>query len=578
MYIYALIGVSFVKKLFGVLLILFFLVSGISEVIFLNNGRIVEGEITDINEGIVIVEVDDYKHIFSTSNISYIFFTQNINFKNGFYLKNGIVIKKTIPLRNMSEGVLEFSDGSSKLFLNKKDIVQLSFIENSNEPEIKIEDSLIDFTEINSINDKEHLIKTPQGKLKLNYDNLEKYSKKDKEYILNKDNEIYFLKDIKITEKGIKPFVDDEYYIKDFNSLIKIDASFDGRNNASNDIYTIKTKEKTYSGKFVYGKDSIIINKQEIKSGDIVSINKNLIFKRKMDYFSSGYNENEYFIMDNYSNLYALSEKGLINKEKVIEEFDTNSHYISVIRGTEDHILLRDNRSILLLDAKTFEVKEKREFSHSFLYKLRGDLLIIYSTFSTKILVYDMRDLTLLKEYNLDLKVSDIEYWNEEIYIINSSLLYKYHDGEFKVLEDFGTKLYNLVIINNKIYLIAYDSVFVYNGENLKEIKIDPVYGYEHDGENLFIVSKNKISSIKNDELAWEKNFEEENYRSSVVIIDENLYTIYGDNLYKFDKEGNSEIIFNYDFSKSIHNLYKLKDKFLLITCQDEFLQFAVAD
>jgi hypothetical protein len=282
--------------------------------------------------------------------------------------------------------------------------------------------------------------------------------------------------------------------------------------------------------------------------------------------------------MDNYSNLYALSEKGLINKEKVIEEFDTNSHYISVIRGTEDHILLRDNRSILLLDAKTFEVKEKREFSHSFLYKLRGDLLIIYSTFSTKILVYDMRDLTLLKEYNLDLKVSDIEYWNEEIYIINSSLLYKYHDGEFKVLEDFGTKLYNLVIINNKIYLIAYDSVFVYNGENLKEIKIDPVYGYEHDGENLFIVSKNKISSIKNDELAWEKNFEEENYRSSVVIIDENLYTIYGDNLYKFDKEGNSEIIFNYDFSKSIHNLYKLKDKFLLITCQDEFLQFAVAD
>jgi hypothetical protein len=462
--------------------------------------------------------------------------------------------------------------------LNKNDIVQLSFVENSNEPEIKIEDSVINLTEINSINDKEHLIKTPQGDLKLNYDNLEKYSKKDKEYILNKDNEIYYLKDLKINEKGIKPFVDDEYYIKDFNSLIKIDTPFDGENNTSNDIYTIKTKEKAYSGKFVYRNDSIVINKQEIKSEDIVSINKNLIFKRKMDYFTSGYNENEYFIMDNYSKLYALSEKGLINREKVIEEFDTNSHYINLIRGTEDHILLRDNRSILLLDAKTFEVKKKREFSYSFLYKLRGDHLIIYSTFITKVFVYDMKDLTLLREYDLNIKVSDIDYWNEEIYIIYSSFLYKYIDGEFKVLEDFGTKLYNLVIINDKIYLIAYDSVFVYDGENIKEIKLDPIYGYEYDGENLFIVSKNKIFSIKNNILVWEKSFEEGNYRSSVVLIDDHLYTIYGDNLYKFDKEGNSEIIFSYDFSKSIHNLYKLKDKFLLITCQDEFLLLIVAD
>lgn len=566
------------KKLIGMILILFLGLSGVSEMVFLKNGKIIEGKIVDINKGIVVLEVEDYKHIFPVSNISYIFFTKNINLKNGIYLKNGIEIKKYLSLINLSGDILELSNGNSKLYLNKNDIDQLSFLDDSNESYIKIEDSVIKFTDIISLNEKEHTLKNSYGSIKINFDNLEKFSKSMKAYILNKDDEIYFLKNLKITEKGINIYEEDLYYIKNFNSLIKIDAHFNAGYNSSNDIYTIKTKENTFSGEFKYSNDALIIDEQMIKSEDIISINKNLIFRRKMNYSTSGYNDNEYFIIDKKNNLFSISEKGLVNLEKVIQEYDTDRNYIDIILGAGDYILLRDDRKIFFLDSKTFELKKSREFSYSFTYKLIENYLIIYSPFNTEFFIYDIKDLSLLGEYNINIKANDVMYWNNEIYLIYSSFLYKFMDGDFKVLKDFGVKLNNIEIINEKIYLIAYDSVFIYDGGKIKEIKTDIIYGYKNDGENLFLVSKNNISTIKKDEIAWDFVFDEENYRSNIILIDEHIYTIFGNNLYRFDKDGNFEIIFSYNFDKSLHNLYKLKEKYLLITCQDEFLQLSVND
>jgi hypothetical protein len=110
------------------------------------------------------------------------------------------------------------------------------------------------------------------------------------------------------------------------------------------------------------------------------------------------------------------------------------------------------------------------------------------------------------------------------------------------------------------------------------EIELDAIYGYRHDGENLFVVTRDKIWAISDDKLYWEKGFANEAIRSSLIFINNHIYTIYGNNLYKFDKNGNFEIVYNYDFYKSSHNLYQLKDKYLLIADRKEIIQLIVAD
>jgi hypothetical protein len=170
-------------------------------------------------------------------------------------------------------------------------------------------------------------------------------------------------------------------------------------------------------------------------------------------------------------------------------------------------------------------------------------------------------------------------FWNGEGYIVNSNYLYKYIDGEFRVIETINEDIfYNIEIINDKIYLISYDSIYLYEDNGLIEIKTDEIFHYRNDSENLFIVSRKKMFCVSNDKISWEIDFGNDYFRSNAVIINNEVYTIYGDNLFRINKNGEYKIILKSDFSKSQNKLYEIKNKYLLIVTNDELIEIIVND
>ena len=565
------------KNFLGVLLILLLIISGISEVIFLDNGKIVEGEITDVNDGIVIVQVDDYKHMFSASNISYIFFTNNFEFKDGIYFKNGIVIKKSLPLTEVDGNNFILEDEESKLILNKTNILQISFSKNTKNSEIIIEDSIIGFNEIMSKNSKEHTLITENGNIDLNFGNTKIFRKDDKKYVMNIGNRNLFLEDLLITKKGIKIYKDYEYYIKDFNSLFKINSDIKTQYIENNGLYSLSTETDSFTGNISYEKSYLTINGNKINSGNVVSIHKHVVFRKEMENFTTGYNKDSYFIIDYDSNLWTLSEKGILDKKSHVPFLNIDSHSIHTIKGNDDYIFIRNNKELFFLDTKNYELIKKLSFPYIFSYDISNDYIIIYSSFSSEVFVYSLKDLSLVREYNLNIKVRDMVYWNEEGYIINSNYLYKYIDGEFRVIEKINEDIfYNIEIINDKLYLISYDSIFLYEDDSLIEIKTDEIYHYRNDSENLFIVSRNKMFCVNNDKISWQIDFGNDYFRSNPIIINNEIYAIYGNNLFKINKNGGYEIILKSDFSKSQNTLYEIKNKYLLIVTDDELMEIIV--
>jgi sRNA-binding regulator protein Hfq len=571
--------VGFVKKFLGILFILLLVISGLSEVIFLDNGKIVEGEIIDINDGIVIVQVDDYKHMFSTSNISYIFFTKNYEFKNGIYLKNGIVIKKSIPLTEVDDNNFTLEDEESKIILNKANILQISFSKKIENSEIIIEDSIIGFNEIRSKNSKEHTLITENGNIDFNFENTKIFRKDDKKYIMNIDNRTLFLEDLLITKKGIKIYKNNEYYIKDFNSLFKINSELNTKFVENKDLYSLSTEEDSFVGDISFNEGYLTINGNKINSEKIISINKNVVFRKNIETFTAGYNKDSYFIIDYDSNLWSLSEKGVLEKKSYIPFLKIDSHSIYAIKGNDDYIIIRNNKELFFLDTKKYELIKKLSFPYIFSYDISNDYITISSSYSSEVFVYSLKDLSLVRKYNLNINVRDMVFWNGEGYIVNSNYLYKYIDGEFRVIETINEDIfYNIEIINDKIYLISYDSIYLYEDNGLIEIKTDEIFHYRNDSENLFIVSRKKMFCVSNDKISWEIDFGNDYFRSNAVIINNEVYTIYGDNLFRINKNGEYKIILKSDFSKSQNKLYEIKNKYLLIVTNDELIEIIVND
>jgi sRNA-binding regulator protein Hfq len=571
--------VGFVKKFLGILFILLLVISGLSEVIFLDNGKIVEGEIIDINDGIVIVQADDYKHMFSTSNISYIFFTKNYEFKNGIYLKNGIVIKKSIPLTEVDDNNFTLEDEESKIILNKANILQISFSKKIENSEIIIEDSIIGFNEIRSKNSKEHTLITENGNIDFNFENTKIFRKDDKKYIMNIDNRTLFLEDLLITKKGIKIYKNNEYYIKDFNSLFKINSELNTKFVENKDLYSLSTEEDSFVGDISFNEGYLTINGNKINSEKIISINKNVVFRKNIETFTAGYNKDSYFIIDYDSNLWSLSEKGVLEKKSYIPFLKIDSHSIYAIKGNDDYIIIRNNKELFFLDTKKYELIKKLSFPYIFSYDISNDYITISSSYSSEVFVYSLKDLSLVRKYNLNINVRDMVFWNGEGYIVNSNYLYKYIDGEFRVIETINEDIfYNIEIINDKIYLISYDSIYLYEDNGLIEIKTDEIFHYRNDSENLFIVSRKKMFCVSNDKISWEIDFGNDYFRSNAVIINNEVYTIYGDNLFRINKNGEYKIILKSDFSKSQNKLYEIKNKYLLIVTNDELIEIIVND
>jgi sRNA-binding regulator protein Hfq len=571
--------VGFVKKFLGILFILLLVISGLSEVIFLDNGKIVEGEIIDINDGIVIVQADDYKHMFSTSNISYIFFTKNYEFKNGIYLKNGIVIKKSIPLTEVDDNNFTLEDEESKIILNKANILQISFSKKIENSEIIIEDSIIGFNEIRSKNSKEHTLITENGNIDFNFENTKIFRKDDKKYIMNIDNRTLFLEDLLITKKGIKIYKNNEYYIKDFNSLFKINSELNTKFVENKDLYSLSTEEDSFVGDISFNEGYLTINGNKINSEKIISINKNVVFRKNIETFTAGYNKDSYFIIDYDSNLWSLSEKGVLEKKSYIPFLKIDSHSIYAIKGNDDYIIIRNNKELFFLDTKKYELIKKLSFPYIFSYDISNDYITISSSYSSEVFVYSLKDLSLVRKYNLNINVRDMVFWNGEGYIVNSNYLYKYIDGEFRVIETINEDIfYNIEIINDKIYLISYDSIYLYEDNGLIEIKTDEIFHYRNDSENLFIVSRKKMFCVSNDKISWEIDFGNDYFRSNAVIINNEIYTIYGDNLFRINKNGEYKIILKSDFSKSQNKLYEIKNKYLLIVTNDELIEIIVND
>lgn len=567
------------KKFLGILFILLLVISGLSEVIFLDNGKIVEGEIIDINDGIVIVQADDYKHMFSTSNISYIFFTKNYEFKNGIYLKNGIVIKKSIPLTEVDDNNFTLEDEESKIILNKANILQISFSKKIENSEIIIEDSIIGFNEIRSKNSKEHTLITENGNIDFNFENTKIFRKDDKKYIMNIDNRTLFLEDLLITKKGIKIYKNNEYYIKDFNSLFKINSELNTKFVENKDLYSLSTEEDSFVGDISFNEGYLTINGNKINSEKIISINKNVVFRKNIETFTAGYNKDSYFIIDYDSNLWSLSEKGVLEKKSYIPFLKIDSHSIYAIKGNDDYIIIRNNKELFFLDTKKYELIKKLSFPYIFSYDISNDYITISSSYSSEVFVYSLKDLSLVRKYNLNINVRDMVFWNGEGYIVNSNYLYKYIDGEFRVIETINEDIfYNIEIINDKIYLISYDSIYLYEDNGLIEIKTDEIFHYRNDSENLFIVSRKKMFCVSNDKISWEIDFGNDYFRSNAVIINNEIYTIYGDNLFRINKNGEYKIILKSDFSKSQNKLYEIKNKYLLIVTNDELIEIIVND
>lgn len=567
------------KKFLGILFILLLVISGLSEVIFLDNGKIVEGEIIDINDGIVIVQADDYKHMFSTSNISYIFFTKNYEFKNGIYLKNGIVIKKSIPLTEVDDNNFTLEDEESKIILNKANILQISFSKKIENSEIIIEDSIIGFNEIRSKNSKEHTLITENGNIDFNFENTKIFRKDDKKYIMNIDNRTLFLEDLLITKKGIKIYKNNEYYIKDFNSLFKINSELNTKFVENKDLYSLSTEEDSFVGDISFNEGYLTINGNKINSEKIISINKNVVFRKNIETFTAGYNKDSYFIIDYDSNLWSLSEKGVLEKKSYIPFLKIDSHSIYAIKGNDDYIIIRNNKELFFLDTKKYELIKKLSFPYIFSYDISNDYITISSSYSSEVFVYSLKDLSLVRKYNLNINVRDMVFWNGEGYIVNSNYLYKYIDGEFRVIETINEDIfYNIEIINDKIYLISYDSIYLYEDNGLIEIKTDEIFHYRNDSENLFIVSRKKMFCVSNDKISWEIDFGNDYFRSNAVIINNEVYTIYGDNLFRINKNGEYKIILKSDFSKSQNKLYEIKNKYLLIVTNDELIEIIVND
>ncbi|MGM0641243.1 MAG: hypothetical protein ACQESN_07480 [Thermotogota bacterium] len=566
------------KNKIGFFLFLLLIISGLSEVIFLNNGKIIEGSLEKINNGIVIVEVDDYSHMFPSSSITYVFFSENYDFKNGFYLKNDIVIKAEIPLVGIEEDNLIFQNGNSKMVLNKKNILQFSFNNHYEKTNIKIKDTLIDFKQFESKNNNEHTVITKNGEVKLNFNDLSKFEKDNKDFILNKNDNVIFCENLTITKKGLKPFIEDDYYIKDFNSLSLLNQELEAKYNENNEIYTLVTKNKSLSSKVIdYFDGYIKMNGEKVEKEEIKSINKNLLYVRNMDFFTSGENGEKYYLLDNNNKLSILSENGTVLKSKLIKDY-IKTHSIYLIKGNEKFIFLRNERTLYIFDAKTLELVKKHEFSYQFSYDLSEKYIIIYSSFSPDVYVYSAKDLSLLKEYNLNINVKDTAHYNNEGYIIYSTYLYKYIDDKFRIIEDLKDKIYNLNIINEKLYLLAYEHVYVYETGDIKKIKTEPIYRYKHDGKSLFVSSRNKIFAIQNDEIKWEINFGEKTTKSSIVLNGDYIYTIYGDVLYKISKKGEYEILYTGILDNSFHNIHLIKNKYLLISCEDKVIQLMIPE
>jgi hypothetical protein len=396
---------------------------------------------------------------------------------------------------------------------------------------------------------------------------------------MNIDNRTLFLEDLLITKKGIKIYKNNEYYIKDFNSLFKINSELNTKFVENKDLYSLSTEEDSFVGDISFNEGYLTINGNKINSEKIISINKNVVFRKNIETFTAGYNKDSYFIIDYDSNLWSLSEKGVLEKKSYIPFLKIDSHSIYAIKGNDDYIIIRNNKELFFLDTKKYELIKKLSFPYIFSYDISNDYITISSSYSSEVFVYSLKDLSLVRKYNLNINVRDMVFWNGEGYIVNSNYLYKYIDGEFRVIETINEDIfYNIEIINDKIYLISYDSIYLYEDNGLIEIKTDEIFHYRNDSENLFIVSRKKMFCVSNDKISWEIDFGNDYFRSNAVIINNEVYTIYGDNLFRINKNGEYKIILKSDFSKSQNKLYEIKNKYLLIVTNDELIEIIVND
>lgn len=567
------------KKISGTLLFLLLIFIGLSEVIFLNNGKIVNGNITSINNGIVIVEVNDYKHMFPFSSLKYIFFTDNLELKKGIYLKNGIVIHKDLDLLDINEKNLILGNNISKFILKKDDVIQISFNNSFDKSFIRIKDTMFDFDNIKSENTEIHSFISKNGSIKVNFNDLSKFSREDKNYVLYKNDNIFFMKDFSLNKKGIKPYENDDFYIHDFNSFSKINISDDFSYGFSKKLYTVKTTDSSFDVKNLsFSDDHIIVDNKEVDKNNLISINKNVIFNRDIKFFASGENGKNFYLLDENGTIMALSENGIIKKTNIIKDFKKD-HSIYSIKGNKNFIFVRNEHSLMILNANTLETVKKFDFNYIFSYKLTDNYIIIYSSFNPNIYFYSIKDLHLVKQYTFNPNVKDIDIFNNEIYIIDSTFLYKYINGNFEVIKDSRVNyLYHLFNIDNKLYLLSYDSVFIYDYENLIEIPLDKIYRYVYYNKKLYIGLKNKLYCIADKGVDWNLDFKNNSGKSSLTISGNYLYTIFGDNLYRISEDGKYEIIYKDNFDDDFNNLYVLKDNYLLITSKNKVIEIKIPE
>lgn len=566
------------KKISGTILFLLLAFIGLSEVIFLNNGKIVNGNITSINSGIVILEVNDYKHMFPFSSLKYIFFSDNLELKKGLYLKNGIIIHKDLDLLDINEKNLILGNNNSKFIIKKDDVIQISFNNSFDKNYIKIKDTLFDFENIKSENTEVHSFISKNGIIRVNFEDLSKFSRNNKKYVLYKNNNIFFIKDYSLNKKGIKPYKNDDFYINDFNSFSKINISDDFSYDFSKTLYRIKTINGSFDEKNLsFGDDHIIVDNKEIHKNNLISINKNVIFNRDIKFFTSGENGKNFYLLDEDGFIMSLSENGTIKKTNIIKDFKKD-HSIYSIEGNENYIFIRNEHSLIVLNANTLETIKRLDFNYIFSYKLTDKSFIIYSSFNPNIYIYSIDDLTLQKAYKFSQNVKDIEVVNDDLYIIDSTFLHKYVNGSFKVIENLGEKLYHLFNIDNTLYLLSYDSVFIYDSGDFTEIHLDNIYGYIYNGNKLYIRLKNKLYCITGKGVDWNIDFKTKSGKSSLTIADNYLYTIYGDNLYRISEDGKYEIIYKNKFDDDFNNLYILKKNYLLITSTDKVIEIKIPE
>lgn len=547
------------KKLFLLLLILINFLYVFGGYILLKNGNMIIGDIQSLEQNVLKIISEGKVHVYSADNLSYLSYEEKITeFKKGLHLKNEIIINKKLNLYKVKDDFFYFKNDYDKLIIKKEFLSSFSiYNEESKENIINIKDTFIKFNKILLNSDNFEII-LENGIIKIDLNDLNRFSSKNKNYVFYEEEFILFSNELIFKENGIVFDTFPHLKFKNINSLFLINKNsnkkntsqvlkYEGFEEKNYGIYRINNDDDLfYTNSLIFRNNKIIGDNFEILNPSINSIEYIKVYDEINEFnnISNIYSDSDnIYIIDTFGNLYKYSYDGFLNDQILIESSYKPKRYIECFNGI---LITESSDYFYFINSKNMQILKKiRKSSKDIIAtKINNNYYIGY--FLEKYYEIYNENYSFIKRINLEDYFRNIYSYNEGYLILDYEGI-SFYNSENDLNWDFKINIdkNNIEIFKNKIILYTENKIYILNenGKIVKEIKFDSLV------KNIFFNDKNIFVSLEDKKVY--KISTEGSYELLFETEEDIIYINNNNNSY-FWKEKNIYIKFD---DQEFHNI-----------------------